>query len=557
MKKGTSTRLIARVAIAAAFMLLAAVSSRGATASEESLMRVYGAVKDYGTERLLTRAEEYIKAGEIDNAQVCLHVIAGRYNPSLPQQEKNLAARAFNKNAYIYLLKQNYIRAYSSLLKSLSCGNRMEAPTSWLYLSIICYYYKDNTQERRYLRKAYDAVRHTGNAQQTQLIFLNFANGYYAADSLAAIRRDLLGYGSLPRLDTPLGRYVALTVKGYLASLGGQHRQAIAIFTQATKSVEGLEGEERCLANGFYNISHEHMLLGNTAQAIASMRRCRDIARQHGYAEIETDCYRFLADYYRAQGDSAAYMRSKLKYVEMKDSIFSESTFGRIKDMQSAYETEQIENSVTELTLQRRLYIALLAMAALVVALTAVFALVLWSRNRKLRAANNMLFERYRQMADTPHDNAKPAGDDTADNTDGSLPQDGSLASDGCAATDGEAEAKARALGEEVAHFLDTSDRWCQPDFSLAELARLLDSNTSYVSTAINLTFGKDFRSVLNERRVRRASQMLADFTAYGNITIEAIAHDCGFKTASHFASTFKQITGLSPAVFREIARTK
>lgn len=71
------------------------------------------------------------------------------------------------------------------------------------------------------------------------------------------------------------------------------------------------------------------------------------------------------------------------------------------------------------------------------------------------------------------------------------------------------------------------------------------------------MTFGKNFRSALNERRVRRASQMLADFTSYGNITIEAIAHDCGFKTASHFSSTFKQITGLSPAVFREIARKK
>lgn len=97
MKKETSTRLIARVAIAAAFMLLAAVSSRGATASEESLMRVYGAVKDYGTERLLTRAEEYIKAGEIDNAQVCLHVTSpprsSRFRGSRPPCSARLQGR--------------------------------------------------------------------------------------------------------------------------------------------------------------------------------------------------------------------------------------------------------------------------------------------------------------------------------------------------------------------------------------------------------------------------------------------------------------------------------
>ena len=553
MKEEPSMLRIVRATFTVALMLLAIVASRGATASEESLMRVYGTVKDYDTERLLSCAEEFIKVGEIDNAQVCLHVIAGRYTPSMPQQEKDLAARAFNKNAYIYLLKQNYIRAYSSLLKSLSCGNRLEAPTSWLYLSIICYYYKDNVQERRYLRKAYDAVHHTGNAQQTQIIFLNFANGYYAADSLAVIRRDLLGYSSLPQLSTPLGRYVALTVKGYLASLEGHHRQAIDIFTHATRSVEGVKGKERCLANGFYNISHEHMLLGNATQAVANMERCRAIAQSHGYAEIETDCYRLLADYHRASGDSTAYIKNKLKYVEMKDSIFSESTFGRIKDMQSAYETEEIENSVTELTHQRRLYIALLAMAAAVAVLTVVFAIVLWSRNRKLRTANDMLFERYRQMTHTDNAPTRTAVDDTP--SDGNAPTDQAKASGTTA--DGETEAKARVLGEEVVIFFDTSDRWCLPDFSLAELARLLDTNTSYLSTAINMTLGKNFRSVLNERRVRRASQMLADFTAYGNITIEAIAHDCGFKTASHFSSTFKQITGLSPAVFREIARKK
>ena len=107
MKEEPSMLRIVRATFTVALMLLAIVASRGATASEESLMRVYGTVKDYDTERLLSCAEEFIKVGEIDNAQVCLHVIAGRYTPSMPQQEKDLAARAFNKNAYIYLLTLN------------------------------------------------------------------------------------------------------------------------------------------------------------------------------------------------------------------------------------------------------------------------------------------------------------------------------------------------------------------------------------------------------------------------------------------------------------------
>lgn len=59
---------IVRATFTVALMLLAIVASCGATASEESLMRVYGTVKDYDTERLLSCAEEFIKVGEIDNA---------------------------------------------------------------------------------------------------------------------------------------------------------------------------------------------------------------------------------------------------------------------------------------------------------------------------------------------------------------------------------------------------------------------------------------------------------------------------------------------------------
>ena len=44
----------------------------------------------------------------------------------------------------------------------------------------------------------------------------------------------------------------------------------------------------------------------------------------------------------------------------------------------------------------------------------------------------------------------------------------------------------------------------CQPDFSLQSLADLVSSNYKYVSQVVNEYYGKSFKQVLNEQRVRR-----------------------------------------------------
>ena len=50
------------------------------------------------------------------------------------------------------------------------------------------------------------------------------------------------------------------------------------------------------------------------------------------------------------------------------------------------------------------------------------------------------------------------------------------------------------------------------------------------------------------------ARRRLIDFENYGNLTIEAIVSDLGFKSRSTFSKTFKRITGLTPSEFQRIA---
>lgn len=86
-------------------------------------------------------------------------------------------------------------------------------------------------------------------------------------------------------------------------------------------------------------------------------------------------------------------------------------------------------------------------------------------------------------------------------------------------------------------------------DFNLPRLAKLLNTNPSYLSQAINYSTGMRFNDYINQFRVEEAKRQL---TAPQNkhLTIEAIAELCGFQSKSTFFRAFKKSTGLTPKQF-------
>ena len=92
------------------------------------------------------------------------------------------------------------------------------------------------------------------------------------------------------------------------------------------------------------------------------------------------------------------------------------------------------------------------------------------------------------------------------------------------------------------------------PDFTLEKLANIIGVSPKYVSQVVNETFGKNFRTFLNECRIKEACVRLADTDTYGMLTIEHIAETLGFNSRSNFSITFKKIAGLTPAQFQKNA---
>ncbi|MDR2119279.1 MAG: helix-turn-helix domain-containing protein, partial [Tannerella sp.] len=90
-------------------------------------------------------------------------------------------------------------------------------------------------------------------------------------------------------------------------------------------------------------------------------------------------------------------------------------------------------------------------------------------------------------------------------------------------------------------------------NLSLDMLARTINQNQTYISKAVSRCTGKNFKTCVNEYRVKEAIRLLSGKDA-GKRSVDDIAFDAGFNDRKTFHRVFKKTTGLTPAEFRKNA---
>ena len=94
----------------------------------------------------------------------------------------------------------------------------------------------------------------------------------------------------------------------------------------------------------------------------------------------------------------------------------------------------------------------------------------------------------------------------------------------------------------------------CYRDNITADIcAKKVFMSYGHFSRSFKRVTGANFKDYLNTIRVNRAQKALIGT----NDSISEICKKCGFNTVSYFISIFRRITGTTPAVYREINRSK
>ncbi|WP_169512925.1 helix-turn-helix domain-containing protein [Actinopolymorpha alba] len=98
-----------------------------------------------------------------------------------------------------------------------------------------------------------------------------------------------------------------------------------------------------------------------------------------------------------------------------------------------------------------------------------------------------------------------------------------------------------------VAHARRLIDEAYTERLPLAQLARTVGMSPTYLTTLFTAEIGLSPARYQRQLRTRRAEVLLAETDR----TITQIAVDLGFSSAQHFATVFREHTGLTPRAYR------
>lgn len=102
-----------------------------------------------------------------------------------------------------------------------------------------------------------------------------------------------------------------------------------------------------------------------------------------------------------------------------------------------------------------------------------------------------------------------------------------------------------------IVSLLQTAKIYEDPELSLTQMARQLQTNASILSKAINQGFGLNFNDFINHYRIEAVKEKL-QAGEQKTQTLLGIAYDCGFNSKATFNRAFKKATGLSPKEWME-----
>ena len=96
---------------------------------------------------------------------------------------------------------------------------------------------------------------------------------------------------------------------------------------------------------------------------------------------------------------------------------------------------------------------------------------------------------------------------------------------------------------------IDAEQYWRNPGLTLSELARILGTNTTYLSRGLGAAAGENFNAIINRQRVAAMQQLLAAPGEQRDLL--TLAFEVGFNSKPSFNRAFQDFVGMSPSQWR------
>lgn len=514
----------------------------------------------YSSRELYSSAEAAYNRGDYEKAAPLFILLCSRYDEGDGKDLQYLYAQSFDKNGNIAYNASNYAEAMDFYLRAQRIAEKhgFEDLLGSIFGHIGNLYASNNDFESAvnfYERGLAYAEKFENDRVKSMLTNNLVAANYYKGNMAAAERYfelfKNLGYKDKRYdYDIFLNRAVLFNGRNMNDSAKIYAQKAVRYVIDSQMSVLYVAGANSSLAQFFEEE-------GQLDSALFYLHANENIARQTpGSDNLLLSALKDLARIYDKQQLREKALDYKSEYLALSDSFFNQKEFNSLKNKQVFYELERDASTISSLnavkTLQRSgLWVLSVAMAVFVG-----LVVVLYRQKRKLKAAWVELYDRnLRQLEEERRSRQRIR---LLEKTIENLELEFSKASAeentlGARKTVVQGEQRDK-IAKDILHMMENTEDYCASDYSIDKLAASIGSNARYVSEVVNEVFGKNFRAMLNEYRIKKAMIRLGDTEHYGNLTIKAIAESVGYKSQATFIAAFTKFTGLKPGIYQKLA---
>ena len=540
-------------------LVLVAVTMRGANAYN---VGQYNRMARYSTDELMRRGQDYLQnKGWADSAMVCYSIVASRIQfKNQDNRQMYQIASALNNAGYIYAVYfYDYKKAYENVKRSMELSRQygFDSNLAYAYINMASIIVNRNrlisdevltTEALDNTRLAFDVAVKAGEWNVAVTSIYNMLDMINDKADFSLIKPDLARFKNLQVTDSvEMWQCTRMFCQAAEAFQAGDYPQALNYYDQMLlKAQEVTTNRQQCIIEAMQQKAVVLDAMHRYEDAVSVLRDVERIAIGNGMQSELISTYQAMAKVYANMGNRQMADQLDYKYLKARDEFVHKSHAQMLEKSRFLDEMRRVNEQVEQIQAKHERAHQLLLMVSVIAAIILIALVLLVRSNIKQRNYIRHLYEKNVQLldvkvaADQPASHAVDKQEESAPKYQSQLDQ----------------ESKDR-LFERINHVMDDITIICKPDFSLQQLATLVGSNYKYVSQVVNERYGKSFKQVLNEQRVREACRILNEPNQSAHLTIEAIAANLGFNSRSNFTVTFKRITGISPSDFMKMAKEK
>lgn len=425
---------------------------------------------------------------------------------------------------------------------------------------------EDYRHALHYYLKGYQASADRGDKEMQWSFATNIVVVYChmgKVDDARVFFKQQMNIGSA---DVTRNKYHSLSNQAQIAIADGDYKMGEYYIKEAIDyaTAKGLPVQYK--VSPYMSLADMKLDHGDIRAAFDIYRQCADSLMGRRDLPMLVGIYKKMYQASMAMGDTAGADMYRHKYLSLSDSVFNTSQFNIAAGKLFEYENSETQKRVDNLVYRNRAQLIVIAVFFVLVAALALLYVTLRRKNRMLLDARQTLMRKNEELTAGDRRQKKLLEQYVAALNDlrskpGKQAEDLPVPDVTQQADDNLKKQQGISLGEEqrnrllnsITSVLENVEVIARSDFNLNMLADMVGTNTKYVSWVINDTYGKNFKTLLNEYRIREACRRMADREHYANVTIQTIYEELGYSSAAGFINAFRNVNGMTPSAFLKL----